>query len=139
MGNEVTFSPIWDAAMDALQEKTLSAAARGMMYPEVLFCTVESVSPLKLRAEDTNEKPIEGNILVSEKITNHDVKMVADPPHDTSTESGGAGDASFAAHYHTYPGGVFNARYGLHAGDTVIVIRFSEGQRYWVVDRVGVA
>ena len=135
---EIKFSPIFDAAVDALQEKAASKTARSMAFPDVLFCTVTSISPLELTADEHGGEPIKRNIVVSEKITDHDVEMIADPPHDTSTESGGTGDAEFAAHKHTYSGGKFNARYGLKVGDKVIVFRFSGGQRYWIVDRVGV-
>ena len=137
MNDEVTFSPILDAAIEALQKQTISTAGRSMMFPEILFCTVTSIAPLELKADDFGGEPIKRNIVVSEKITDHDVVMIADPPHDTSTESGGTGDAEFAAHKHTYSGGLFNARYGLREGDKVVVIRFSGGQRHWVVDRVG--
>ena len=139
MEKEITFAPIWDRAMDAMQKKTVETSARSLLYPDILFCTVTNLSPLILTIDETG-KEIKNNIAVSEKVTDHEVEMIAikPEPHRTSTEQSIMGNNSdFLAHSHTYKGGWFKAKYGLKEGDKVIVFRHSDGQRYWVADRVG--
>ena len=57
-------------------------------------------------------------------------------PHYTEDESGGNGDAAFAAHKHRYQGRkkwrVHNA---LKTGEKVILLRCDGGQKYIVLDR----
>jgi len=137
---EITHSPEIDNMIKLLRANITDHVTRSMAFPEILFCTVKSVSPLTLTADDFSGVTISKNIVVSEKVTDHEVEMIAikPEPHRTSTEQSIMGtDSDFRAHNHTYGGGWFRAKYGLKEGDKVIVFRHSDGQRYWVADRVG--
>ena len=137
---DISFAPELDEAVDLLQEKIKSKVLNSMALIDVLFCTVISIKPLKLSADDFKGVVIDRNITVSEKIVNHDVVMEAKPTHHTESTSGGMPNTypEFASHDHEYKGGNFRAKYALKVNDKVAVIRFSGGQRYWIVDRVKV-
>ena len=79
------------------------------------------------------------------------LKVIKNPPfipakdvvQETQTESGGSGDASFAAHSHTLKGNYqtnTDAKseyyYGLAVGDKVVLLRNAGGQAFLVLGRV---
>ena len=130
----------WDKVINGLVDMA-EERIKGNMPTDVLIGTVTSVKPLKIRTQDGHT--LEGNIMVSEKVTNHYVELIADPIHQTVKKSSTemippvTGNPEFVSHDHDYKGGRFWAKYGLKKNDIVWIIRFEKGQRYIVADRIG--
>ena len=81
----------------------------------VSFGTVTSASPLKIQV---------------------DQKKTLTVDHQTESQSGGSGEAAFAAHQHAYKGRkTFKVHLALKAGEKVILISCDGGQKYIVLDR----
>lgn len=116
----------------------------------VLFGTVLSEEP-DISVQIDQKKVLTKDFLVlSRNVTDHNVEMTVDhltedaDPQNTSMESGGAGDAAFAAHKHThshihpYKG---RKRFLVHrkllVGEKVILVSLQGGQQYVILDRVG--
>ena len=124
---------IKQAAVDAVQ-----ADAPMMMC----YGTVSSVGPLKITVDQkkTLEAP---QLILTDNVRDFNVVLStiegegkSEGPHYTEDESGGSGDAAFAAHRHKYQGRkkwrVHNA---LQMGEKVILLRCDGGQKYIVLDR----
>ena len=110
----------------------------------VCYGTVLSTAPLKIQVD---QKKILGTaqLILTDTVRDYNVEMstIEDTgkglgPHYTEDESGGSGDAAFAAHEHKYQGRkkwrVHNA---LKAGEKVILLRCDGGQKYVVLDKIG--
>lgn len=108
----------------------------------VCYGTVLSPSPLKIQVD---QKKIlgEAQLILTDAVRDYNVEMStiegsgkSQGPHYTEEESGGSGDAAFAAHKHPYRGRkkwrVHNA---LKVGEKVILLRCDGGQKYVVLDR----
>ena len=108
----------------------------------VCYGTVLSPSPLKIQVD---QKKILGTaqLILTDAVRDYNVEMSTIEgtgkslgPHYTENESGGSGDAAFAAHKHRYQGRkkwrVHNA---LKKGEKVILLRCDGGQKYVVLDR----
>lgn len=108
---------------------------------------VEAGKPVRVYyGKVTKEKPLEIN--VEQKMTLSEAQLVLtkavldhyvdiEVKHITEQRSGGSGDPAFAAHDHDYKGRkkimIYN---GLKKGEKVLLIRFQEGQKFVVWDRV---
>lgn len=103
---------------------------------EICFGKVTSVSPLKILVE---QKMTLGaaQLVLTRNVTNFTMEVTVD--WITENKSGGSGEASFSSHNHAITGKkeitIHNA---LTVGDEVILIRQQEGQKYLVIDRIGV-
>lgn len=101
----------------------------------IYFGEVLSASPLKISVE---QKIILDEILLilSRNVT--DFKTTITVNWSTENKSGGSEDSSFASHNHGITGKKeITVHNGLVVGDTVILIRQQEGQKFIVWDRVG--
>ena len=102
----------------------------------VCFGQVVSKSPLKINVE---QKMVLGQnqLILSRNVT--DFKTLVTVQWETEKKNGGSGDSSFASHTHDIVGEkeitIHNA---LEVGDEVILIRQQKGQKYVVIDRIGV-
>ena len=96
-------------------KKTAVDAVNASKPTDVVFGTVVSISPLKIKID---QKLIltSTQLVLSRNVTNHKVTFELDPPTETQTVT------------------VKNA---LKTGEMVILIRKYGGQKYVVVDRIG--
>ena len=75
-------------------------------------------------------------LVLTRNVTEYEIEMTVD--HMTEKVSGGSGEAAFAEHQHPYVGRkAFLVHNALQAGEDVLLIRKSGGQKYIVVDRLG--
>lgn len=108
----------------------------------VCYGTVTGTGPLRITVD---QKKIlgEAQLILTDNVRDFNVVLStvegegeSEGPHYTEDESGGSGDASFAAHKHRYQGRkkwrVHNA---LKMGEKVILLRCDGGQKYIVLDR----
>lgn len=113
------------AALDAVDAKKPVA---------VYYGTVKSESPLKIDVEQKMTLS-EAQLVLTKAVLDHYVDI--EVKHITQQRSGGSGDPAFAAHDHDYKGRkkimIYN---GLKKGEKVLLIRFQEGQKFVVWDRV---
>lgn len=102
----------------------------------VSFGTVTSASPLKIQV-DQKKTLTEAQLILTNNVRDFAVEMTTLPNfHETETESGGSGDASFASHKHRYQGRKkWKVHLALKAGEKVILLRCDGGQKYIVLDR----
>jgi len=72
---------------------------------------------------------------LTKAVTDHYVDI--EVKHLTGQRSGGSGEPSFASHDHDYKGRkkimIYN---GLKTGEKVLLIRFQEGQKFLILDRI---
>lgn len=117
-------------------------AVRAEAPTVICYGTVTSAAPLKIQVD---QKKILGaaQLILTDAVRDYNVEMStikgagkSPGPHYTEDESGGSGDAAFAAHKHKYQGRkkwrVHNA---LKRGEEVILLRCDGGQKYVVLDR----
>lgn len=106
----------------------------------VCFGTVTSAAPLKIQV-DQKKTLTEAQLILTNNVRDFAVEMTtmvgkSESPHFTEEESGGAGDASFAAHKHKYEGRKkWKVHLALKSGEKVILLRCDGGQKYIVLDR----
>lgn len=106
----------------------------------VSFGTVTSASPLKIQV-DQKKTLTDAQLILTNNVRDFAVEMTtmvgkSESPHFTEEESGGAGDASFAAHKHKYEGRKkWKVHLALKSGEKVILLRCDGGQKYIVLDR----
>ena len=119
----------------AVKQAALEAVkADGPMM--VCYGTVTATAPLRIMV-DQKKTLTEAQLILTDNVRDYAVEMTTLPSyHETELESGGSGDAEFAAHKHKYQGRkkwlVHNA---LQSGEKVILIRCDGGQKYIVLDR----
>ena len=76
----------------------------------------------------------EAQLILTNNVRDFNVDMTVD--HQTESQSGGSGEAAFAAHQHAYKGRkTFKVHLALKAGEKVILISCDGGQKYIVLDR----
>lgn len=108
---------------------------------------VEAGKPVRVYyGKVTKEKPLEINVeqkmtlseaqlVLTKAVTDHYVDIEVN--HLTEQRAGGSGDPAFASHDHEYKGRkkimIYN---GLKTGEKVLLVRFQEGQKFVVWDRV---
>lgn len=106
------------------------------------YGTVTSAAPLKIQV-DPKKTLTDPQLILTDNVRDFNVELSTIVgtgkslgPHYTEDESGGSGDAAFAAHKHRYQGRkkwrVHNA---LKTGEKVILLRCDGGQKYIVLDR----
>lgn len=117
-------------------------AVRADAPMSVCYGAVTSASPLKIQV-DLKKTLTAPQLILTDNVRDYNVVLStiegegkSQGPHYTELESGGSGDAAFAAHRHKYQGRkkwrVHNA---LKVGEKVILIRCDGGQKYIVLDR----
>ena len=80
----------------------------------VSFGTVTSASPLKIQV-DQKKTLTEAQLILTNNVRDFNVDMTVD--HQTESQSGGSGEAAFAAHQHAYKGRkTFKVHLALKAG-----------------------
>ena len=113
------------AALDAVETKKPVA---------VYYGTVLSESPLKIDVEQKMTLS-QAQLVLTRAVLDHYVDI--EVSHETEEKEGGEGIEKYEKHKHEYKGRkkimIYN---GLKAGEKVILIRFQEGQKFLVVDRV---
>lgn len=130
---------------DAIKKAALDAVNASDPV-NVFFGNVVSASPLKINVEQ--KMTLEAaQLILTRNVTTHTIQMTID--HWTEDEEAhthavqdtytGGGTSDPTTHKHAYRGRKsFTVHNGLVAGDKVILIREQGGQRFIVVDRVGV-
>ena len=115
----------------AAVEAVNAAGPMGLCYG-----TVTSAAPLKIQV-DQKKTLTETQLILTNNVRDFAVEMTTLPNfHETETESGGSGDASFASHKHRYQGRKkWKVHLALKAGEKVILLRCDGGQKYIVLDR----
>lgn len=116
---------IKQTALDAVETQKPAA---------VFYGTVLSEKPLKISVEKKLEL-IEEQLVLTKAVTDHYVDI--EVKHLTEERGGGSGDAAYEPHDHEYKGRkkikIYN---GLKQGEKVLLVRFQEGQKFLVLDRV---
>lgn len=116
---------IKQAAVDAVDAKKPVAVYYGIVL---------DTSPLKINVEQKMTLS-EAQLVLTKAVTDHYVDI--EVRHVTGTRSGGSGYPQYASHDHDYKGRkkirIYN---GLQKGEKVLLIRFQEGQKFVVWDRV---
>lgn len=104
----------------------------------VVYGTVMAADPLEIRiTPDLTVKEADGQIKKARQVTDYDTEVTV---HDwyTENQSGGSGEASFAAHNHLITGRKqVTIHNSLKVGDIAILLRKQGGQEYVVIDKVG--
>lgn len=101
---------------------------------QVVFGTVQTVSPLTIRIEQKLTLG-EKNLILTRNVTDYTVEMTVD--HFTEESAGGAGEAAFAAHAHPYLGRKpFLVHNALRPGERVLLLRMQQGRKFVVIDRL---
>ena len=100
----------------------------------VYYGTVKSESPLKIDVEQKMTLS-EAQLVLTKAVLDHYVDI--EVKHITEQRSGGSGYPAYESHDHEYKGRkkimIYN---GLKKGEKVLLIRFQEGQKFVVWDRV---
>lgn len=113
------------AALDAVDAKKPVA---------VYYGTVKSESPLKIDVEQKMTLS-KAQLVLTKAVLDHYVDI--EVKHITEKRGGGSGDPAYESHDHEYKGRkkimIYN---GLKKGEKVLLIRFQEGQKFVVWDRV---
>lgn len=100
---------------------------------DLIYGTVESVEPLKVRVDQKLLLKQE-QLKLTRAVMDYEVEMTVN--HVTENRSGGAGDASFESHNHEYKGRkTFLIHNGLIVGDKVTMIQAHGGQQYLIIDK----
>lgn len=100
------------------------------------FGTVKTEKPLSIEL-DIGIKLSEAFLILSRNVTDYDLEMTVN--HITEKMQKGGKDPSFTSHKHEYKGRkVFRVHKALKNGENVILIRLQGGDKYLVLDRVGV-
>jgi hypothetical protein len=114
-------------------QQIATAAMQASGPAGVLFGTVESVAPLKVRVE---QKLLLGaaQLILTHSVVDYEVSMTVD--HTTEEAAGGSGDGAYEAHQHAYTGKkTFKVHNALKTGDGVILLRLQGGQQFVVLDK----
>ena len=113
--------------------KVVLDAVNAQKLTDIVYGTVESVSPLKIRVDQKLLLEQE-QLKLTRAVMDYEVDMTVD--HLTEEQSGGSGDASFESHNHEYKGRkTFIIHNGLIVGDKVTMVRAHGGQQYIVIDK----
>lgn len=110
---------------------------------QIVFGTVESIEPLKIRI---NQKLILGKaqLMLCRSVTDYTLEMTVDHMTETHTHNhriydtySGGGSSEMNTHSHAYKGKKsFLVHGALQVGEKVILVREQGGQKYLVIDRV---
>lgn len=113
------------AALDAVETQKPVALFYGTVLVE---------KPLKIKVEQKMELT-EPQLVLTKAVTDHYVDI--EVSHLTEKREGGHDDPAYELHDHEYKGRkkimIYN---GLKVGEKVLLVRFQEGQKFLVLDRV---
>jgi hypothetical protein len=113
--------------------KIVLNALNAQQLTNIVYGTVESVEPLKVRVDQKLLLEQE-QLILTRAVMDYEVEMTVD--HVTEDRSGGSGEASFSSHNHEYIGRKkFLIHNGLVDGDKVTMIRAHGGQQYLIIDK----
>lgn len=113
--------------------KIVLDAVNAQKLSTVVYGTVESVAPLKVRIDQKLVLEQE-HLKLTRAVMDYEVDMTVD--HLTENRAGGSDAASFASHNHEYKGRKkFLIHNGLVDGDKVTMIRIHGGQQYLIIDK----
>lgn len=113
--------------------KVVLDAVNAQKLTDIVYGTVESIAPLKVRIDQKLLLEQE-QIKLTRAVMDYEVEMTVD--HKTENRSGGGGDAAFESHNHEYKGRKkFLIHNGLIVGDKVTMIRAHGGQQYLIIDK----
>lgn len=113
--------------------KVVLDAVNAQKLTDIVYGTVESIAPLKVRIDQKLLLEQE-QLKLTRAVMDYEVEMTVD--HVTESRSGGSGDASFESHNHEYKGRKkFLIHNGLIVGDKVTMIRAQGGQQYLIIDK----
>lgn len=123
----------------AAMKKAATEAVDAAKPVNVYFGTVKAVKPLKI---DVEQKMLLGEkqLILSRNVTDYRIKITAGNTKDyyytgATAESGTAPVSP--PHVHAAGTMEITVHNGLAVGDEVILIRQQEGQKFFVIDRIG--
>jgi hypothetical protein len=137
--------PDFSSMINTMKKASLNANEAGKPV-NIVFGKVVSVKPLRISVEQ--KLTLEASQLVlAQSVTEHQVDITVD--HWTEAETAhfhavqdtytGSGTSSPTTHKHEYKGRkTITVHRGLTLGDEVIMVRMQNGQKYAVIDRLGV-
>lgn len=121
--------------IDLVKRAALEAVEAGKPI-NIVFGTVLSASPLQINIEQKLTLGAK-QLILSRNVTDYTVMMTVD--HKTEDKAGGSNESAFAIHNHDYKGTkAFLAHNALKIGEKVILLRLQGGQKFLVLDRLGV-
>lgn len=113
--------------------KSILDSLNAQKLTDIVYGTVESITPLKIRVDQKLLLEQE-KLKLTRAVMDYEVEMTVD--HLTENRAGGSGDASFESHNHEYKGRKkFIIHNGLIVGDKVTMIRTHGGQQYLIIDK----
>lgn len=113
--------------------KVVLDAVNAQKLTDIVYGTVESIAPLKVRIDQKLLLEQE-QLKLTRAVMDYEVDMTID--HVTENRAGGGGDALFESHNHEYKGRKkFLIHNGLIVGDKVTMIRAHGGQQYLIIDK----
>ena len=113
--------------------KLVLDAVNAQKLTDIVYGTVESIAPLKVRIDQKLLLEQE-QLKLTRTVMDYEVEMTVD--HVTENCSGGSGNASFESHNHEYKGRKkYLIHNGLIVGDNVTMIRVHGGQQYLIIDK----
>lgn len=113
--------------------KIVLDAVNAQKLSTVVYGTVESVEPLKVRIDQKLVLEQE-HLKLTRAVMDYEVDMTVD--HVTENRAGGSEYAAFESHNHEYKGRKkFLIHNGLVDGDKVTMIRAHGGQQYLIIDK----
>ena len=120
--------------------QSLTQLIRGMTKSEdgsVMEATVISTDPLRVQATNDDKLILSAaSLTVPQRLTDHTEEITVS--WNTENTGGGSGDAAFAPHGHILSGRkTVLIHGGLTEGDTVYLLRYNNGKKYYILDRRG--
>lgn len=113
--------------------KVVLDAVNAQKLTDIVYGTVESIAPLKVRIDQKLLLEPE-QLKLTRAVMDYEVEMTVD--HLTENQEGGTSAEAFALHNHEYKGRKkFLIHNGLVVGDKVTMIRAHGGQKYLVIDK----
>ena len=131
--------------IDTIKKSTLEMINQ-LQLCDVVIGTVVSTAPLIIDVDQRYVLTSEFLIL-ARNVTEHTIEMTVD--HETELENEhfhsvtdtftGGGTSSPTSHLHKYKGRkMWIVHKGLIAGEKVIMLKAAGGQKYYIIDRIGV-
>lgn len=113
--------------------KVVLDAVNAQKLTDIVYGTVESITPLKVRVDQKLLLEQE-QLKLTRAVMDYELEMTVD--HITEDRSGGGTYEAFASHNHEYKGRKkFLIHNGLIVGDKVTMIRTHGGQQYLIIDK----
>lgn len=113
--------------------KVVLDAVNAQKLTDIVYGTVESVEPLKVRVDQKLLLEQE-QLKLTRAVMDYEVEMTVD--HVTEKREGGSLAAAYESHDHEYKGRKkFLIHNGLIVDDKVTMIRVHGGQQYLIIDK----